>query len=112
MDVNQKAFAELSSVFIQLMEVFESELRNVTPTTNISTLSTEFLSFKNLIFKSLKSFQNQMILMSHSIDNLEMRTRRKILLLHGVPEGKQEDTAALDTQVHFIQAAPYPAQVD
>ncbi|KAJ0176709.1 hypothetical protein K1T71_007888 [Dendrolimus kikuchii] len=43
--------------------------------------------------KSLESFQDQILRLSQSVDNLEMRSRRKILLLHGVPKEKQEDTA-------------------
>lgn len=95
MEFSQKAFAELSSVFLERMEAFEGELKNATPITNIATLSSDFISFKKFILKSLKSIQDQLAIMSRSVDNLEMRTRRKILLLHGIPEEQQEDVIAL-----------------
>ncbi|KAJ0176642.1 hypothetical protein K1T71_007821 [Dendrolimus kikuchii] len=93
MDTNQKAFAELRMMFTERMEAFEGELKNATPCNSLSTLATDFLNFKSFFLKSLQSLQDQILKLSQSVDNLEMRSRRKILLLHGVPEEKQEDTA-------------------
>ncbi|KAJ0182328.1 hypothetical protein K1T71_001697 [Dendrolimus kikuchii] len=93
MDANQKAFAELCTMFTERMEAFEGELKNATPCNSLATLAADFLTFKSFFLKSLQSLQDQMLKLSQSVDNLEMRSRRKILLLHGVPEEQQEDTA-------------------
>lgn len=42
----------------------------------------------------MKSLQDQISLLARESDNQEMRARRKILLIHGVPEEKDEDTTA------------------
>lgn len=45
------------------------------------------------MIKSLDALQEQIGMLGSHMDNLEMRGRRKILLIHGVPELNQEDTA-------------------
>lgn len=78
------------------MEYFESELlKNTTShSPNITTLAAEYASFKEFTFNTLKALQSQIEMTARSIDQLEMQGRRKILLLHGVPEEEKENTAA------------------
>lgn len=57
-----------------------------------SSLAAEFESFKTFIIVALKSLQRQAELLDREVDRLEMRRRRKMLLLHGVPEEQSEDT--------------------
>lgn len=58
-----------------------------------SSLAAEFESFKSFILIALKSLQRQVELLDREVDRLEMRRRRKMLLMHGVPEDKSEDTS-------------------
>lgn len=57
-----------------------------------SSLAAEFESFKTFIIVALQSLQRQAELLDREVDRLEMRRRRKMLLLHGVPEDQSEDT--------------------
>ncbi|KOB65975.1 Uncharacterized protein OBRU01_21958 [Operophtera brumata] len=79
----------------QRMDYFEAELRsNTNPSPTITTLAAEYASFKNFTLTALRALQEQVELAAQSIDQLEMRGRRKILLIHGVPEEQREDTAS------------------
>ncbi|KAJ0169601.1 hypothetical protein K1T71_014786 [Dendrolimus kikuchii] len=87
---------QLKTTFVQRMEAFESELKKGNPSSpNITTLAADFASFKTFVMDALRTFQEQTALLTLTVDQLEMRSRRKILLFHGVPEGKQEDTCSL-----------------
>lgn len=83
------------------MEYFEGELQknHTTQAPNISSLAAEYASFKEFTMNTLRALQSQIELTARSIDQLEMRGRRKILLLHGVPEEQNENTAAVVMRV-------------
>ncbi|CAK1596520.1 unnamed protein product [Parnassius mnemosyne] len=51
------------------------------------------------VVQALSSLQQQMELLAHTVDQLEVRGRRKMLLFHGVPETSKEDTALVVTRV-------------
>lgn len=93
MDPNsiQSSMAQLSTVFADAMAEFEGKLqRSKSPASDVATLASEFAVFKSFIAKSLQALQDQVFMLAGEIDRLEMRGRRKILLIHGVPEGGQE----------------------
>lgn len=82
--------------FTKRMEYFEEELKkNLNQAPNISSLSAEFSSFKAFTLSALRALQDQLEVHARSIDQLEMRGRRKILLMHGVPEDQKEDTISV-----------------
>lgn len=91
------AFA-LSEMFNKRMIEFEhrqqKDIQKGSSNSPVSTssLAAEFESFKTFIIVALKSLQRQAELLDREVDRLEMRRRRKMLLLHGVPEDQSEDT--------------------
>ncbi|KAJ0181812.1 hypothetical protein K1T71_002534 [Dendrolimus kikuchii] len=110
MDTIQEAMNELSATFAQRMDVLENELhKGATSNTTTSALFTDFYNFKTFILTSLRALQEQIYLIQQSVDQIEMRSRRKILLLHGVPEHKQEDTmtAVADIIVERLKLAGF-----
>ncbi|XP_035438817.2 uncharacterized protein LOC118268430 [Spodoptera frugiperda] len=58
-----------------------------------SSLAQDYWAFKRFIFDALECLQRQMDFFVRDMDALEMRGRRKMLLIHGVPENKNENTA-------------------
>lgn len=60
---------------------------------NISTLASDFAVFRDFITEAVNGLQQQIELLAKTVDSMEMRGRRSILLLHGIPERKDEDTA-------------------
>ncbi|KAI5643158.1 hypothetical protein NE865_04880 [Phthorimaea operculella] len=79
------------------MAAFEEELKK-DPTLKkdtVSSLSTEFQTFRSFVMTSLGALQQQIAMLTNELDKAEMRSRRKMLLLHGVPEEKDEDTSAV-----------------
>ncbi|CAH2105548.1 unnamed protein product [Euphydryas editha] len=75
------------------------ELEKSTSSVTAVSLSAEFNHFKMFIMTSLTTFQRQVAFLGREIDCLEMRKRRKMILLHGIEEDKSEDTTARVTSL-------------
>lgn len=78
------------------MADFQAELNQATrknPST-IAALNTEFQSFKAFVCNGLNVLRAEISALSRGVERIEMRFRRKMLLVHGVPEAKNEDVAA------------------
>lgn len=100
MDAIQESMNQLAAIFIERMNALENELHKGAPAAaTTSALSSDFFNFKSFILKSLRSLQEQIDLIQQSVDQVEMRSRRKILLIHGVPENKQENTATVVSNI-------------
>ncbi|KAF9408117.1 hypothetical protein HW555_012091 [Spodoptera exigua] len=83
------------------MTDFEKELKK-NPTNSSDTtqgITVEFSAFRSFAMQALTRLQEQVNFLVQTIDTMVMRRRRKILLLHGVPETKEEDTAAVVVRV-------------
>lgn len=79
---------------------FEAELQK-SPSTSLAAstgLAADFSSFKIFATHSLSALQLQICLLSKTVDNLEMEGRRKMLLIHGIPE-QYEDTSQVVIKV-------------
>ncbi|XP_022814837.1 uncharacterized protein LOC111358070 [Spodoptera litura] len=98
MDDFTRIVFEMSSMFKQRMADFEEEHKNNAATPG---LSPEYIAFRTFIMQALSVFQQQVNFVVQSMDNMQMRSRRKILLLHGVSESepKEEDTTQVVVQV-------------
>lgn len=91
MEALKESVAQLSIIFNQRMESFENEsLKNPAATTS-SSVTSDFAAFKKFVVVSLHALQDQVELLDRGADNIEMRSRRKMLLFHGLPEDKQEN---------------------
>lgn len=88
-------FAEMSAQFHDRMARFEAEQQNSAS----PSLPPEYLAFKKFTLESLRCIQQQMDSFTDELDSVEMRSRRKILLIHGVPENTSEDTASVVANV-------------
>ncbi|KAI5631855.1 hypothetical protein NE865_15431 [Phthorimaea operculella] len=103
MEEVKQTMSEMITNFHTTMAKFQEELHNVNSAPpaqppSSTSLATEFMTFRRFIVSSLVSLQKQVSLLALETDNLEMRSRRAILLLHGLPE-EQEDTYAAVVQL-------------
>ncbi|XP_050549647.1 uncharacterized protein LOC118280796 [Spodoptera frugiperda] len=64
-----------------------------------SALAQDYWAFKRFTLDALECLQRQMEFIVRDMDALEMRGRRKMLLIHGVPEDKTENTALVVTSM-------------
>ncbi|KAI5638782.1 hypothetical protein NE865_08666 [Phthorimaea operculella] len=103
MEEVKQTMSEMITSFHTTMAQFQEELHKIKsppaaqpPST--TSLSTEFLTFRRFVVSSLVSLQKQVSLLARDADNQEMRSRRGILLLHGLPED-QEDTHSAVVQL-------------
>lgn len=81
------------------MTQFESQLLKSTTPTTVEAIAADYAAFKTFTLAALKALQQQMEILARDVDNQEMRSRRKIILLHGVPEDSKEDPADVVTKV-------------
>lgn len=93
--IQQQTFIEMMEALNRRMDQFEGELQKTPPSSNTtSSLAAEFAAFKVFTAEIFRGFQ-QLGILAQNIDNLEMNSRRKILLFHGVKEEEKQDLAAL-----------------
>lgn len=64
-----------------------------------ASLAADFCAFKKFIHSALYALQGQIEVLGRIIDRQEMKMRRKMILLHGVPEDKSEDVPARVTGI-------------
>ncbi|XP_022814058.1 uncharacterized protein LOC111347902 [Spodoptera litura] len=95
--------SEMTSMFKQRMADFEQEQRVSAGAATDATpvLTAEYIAFRSFIMQFLCVLQQQVGFLVQSMDNMQMHSRRKILLLHGVSESeaKEEDTTQLVVKV-------------
>lgn len=89
-----KNMNNMESRFSKRMSKYEQELNSATKLatpTDIASLSRDYMEFKSFVLDSLVMFKKQMGLLIHGLDKHEMRSRRKVLLFHGVQEEAKEE---------------------
>ncbi|RVE41235.1 hypothetical protein evm_014115 [Chilo suppressalis] len=77
------------------MTAFENELRSE----ERAHLNQHHCPFRTFVISTLKTLEKQVAVLSSECDNAEMRSRRSMLLLHGVPEQKDEDCSEVFLEV-------------
>ncbi|CAG4959387.1 unnamed protein product [Colias eurytheme] len=103
MEAIQQSLAQMSELFNKRMLEFQQELQKTTTTSTLasppSRLASDFLAFRSFVVTSLQCLQTQVDSLSQLYDNLEMRNRRKILLLHGVAEDKDKSPISVSLEL-------------
>lgn len=102
METLQTTINGLATIFQEKMAHFESRLDNAsTSGGKTGGITEEFASFKTFITEALHNLQQQVVLLANMCERQEIRSRRKMLLLHGLPEKKQENIS--DTVTDLIE---------
>ncbi|XP_046976653.1 uncharacterized protein LOC124542812 [Vanessa cardui] len=92
MDSIKKTLDDLTEHFNMKMSEFQKELKSSIPATSpTSNINAQFNAFRSFVLAALENLQLQVELLSRQSDDMEMRSRKKILLVHGVPEAKNEN---------------------
>lgn len=96
----KQSMSDMMKHFNEQMAAFQKELHSSQASgPPAKKLEAEFSAFRSFITSAIGNLQQQLELLTQEIDQLDMRGRRKILLLHGVEEGKEEDTALVVVRV-------------
>ena len=100
MEALKVSLSDMMTLFQKRMSNFEAELQK-DPSVPSSTdgLVADYTSFKKFIHEALGCLQRQLESLAQGLDNLEMRGRRKMILLHGVTEQAKEDTTKVVAEV-------------
>lgn len=98
METKTNEMSSLCQMFELRMQEFNDKLLKASTTTTASpkleTLAAEFESFRSFILAAVSSLQQQTKVLSRAIDNLETRSRRNMLLFHGVTPNNDKVTPA------------------
>lgn len=104
MDVEsmKMSFTNIMAGIEERMAIFEAELQKSSKTNStpsLTSLASDFTSFRSFVVDTITAFRRQMDLLAKEVDNMEMRSRRKMLLFHGIAEQKSEVTAQIVADV-------------
>lgn len=100
MEAIQESINGLMEMYKTQMSQFEGELQQLSsPSPDLTSLASQFATFKVFILQSLNNLQKQVEMLALNVEHLEMHSRRKILLLHGLAESKDEDTTQVAVKV-------------
>lgn len=102
MDSIQGSLTAMSELFTSKMEEFQKQLHQTSTTPSTSALATDFAAFRLFVLSALDTVQKQIEFVVRQMERLDMRSRRKILLFHGVPEDK--DKAATVTITNLVSS--------
>ncbi|CAH0720395.1 unnamed protein product, partial [Brenthis ino] len=96
MDSIKQSLNDLAQHFNTTMAEFQQNLNTSIPATSpTSNIAAQFSTFRNFVLSALENLQQQVNHLSEQQDRLDMNTRKKILLVHGVPETKNEDVSTV-----------------
>ncbi|CAH2108595.1 unnamed protein product [Euphydryas editha] len=92
MESIKDSLSAMADMFNAKTGEFQKELQKSTSPVTAVSLSAEFIHLKMFIMTKLTTPQRQ-------VKFLEMRKRRKMILLHGIEEDKSKDTTARVTSL-------------
>ncbi|CAG4914937.1 unnamed protein product [Colias eurytheme] len=99
MESIKQSVAQMSETFNKRMMEFQNDLQKTSTTSSLasppSRLASDFTAFRAFVVTSLQCLQAQVDALTQLHDSLEMKYRRKILLVHGIPEGKDENPTSV-----------------
>ncbi|XP_059045791.1 uncharacterized protein LOC131841488 [Achroia grisella] len=95
-------YSKLSTNMEDIVQLFQSRMGDMEKSLHqmssspsrqqdITALNREYHDFKTFIWKSVSLLKSQIELLSLGLDRHETASRRKVLLLHGVPESPNEN---------------------
>ncbi|KAM3956485.1 uncharacterized protein ACR2FA_009538 [Aphomia sociella] len=88
MESIQQSLEQMKELFDTKMAAFQQDLHEAsTAPVTLPALVSDFNNFKMFVTATFNNLALQVQLIAQKQDQLEMRSRRKILLLHGVKEG-------------------------
>ncbi|KAG7302625.1 hypothetical protein JYU34_012572 [Plutella xylostella] len=95
----KESIAEMMGQLNVRMASFEAQMNKAPASPSATGLATEFAAFRSFTVSAFNMLQKQVEMLARGMDHLDMRSRRKILLVHGIPEAKKEDVASTAVRV-------------
>lgn len=94
MEQLQKSIEQLAATMTSQMNEFQREIRqNIPAASPTSNINAQFNTFRSFVLTALENLQLQLQMLARQQDDMEVRTRRSMLLVHGVQEARGEDPA-------------------
>ncbi|XP_045764215.1 uncharacterized protein LOC123878896 [Maniola jurtina] len=95
MEAIQQSVQALTEHFNTQMAEFQKNLQGAIPAASpTSNIAAQFNAFRTFVLSALSGLQQQVEVLAKQMDQLEMRSRKKMLLVHGIPESDDSNLAA------------------
>ncbi|XP_046975174.1 uncharacterized protein LOC124541364 [Vanessa cardui] len=93
-------FDEIVKMFDSRMKVYEDRLKKLSPSCSapamdLKSLTSEFLDFKTFVWKTLTLMKSHVEMLTLGLERHEAYLRRKVVLIHGVAEEKNETLSSV-----------------
>ncbi|XP_046976486.1 uncharacterized protein LOC124542602 [Vanessa cardui] len=95
MDQLQKSIEQLATMFTAQINEFQREVRASIPAASPSSNINAQFAFRTFVMTALENLQVQLQILFRQQEDMEVRSRKNILLFHGVPQGNNEDPAEI-----------------
>ncbi|XP_059047818.1 uncharacterized protein LOC131843228 [Achroia grisella] len=100
MESLQQSMEQMMENFNTRMAAFQDGLDKAGASpVSLASLASDFSRFKSLIGETLRNLQQQVRVIAQQQDRLEMNSRRKILLLHGICENSDSNLTVEVTKI-------------
>lgn len=86
----QATQADIEDRLMKRMADFESQLQASPAASDVSRLASEFYSFRDIVWEVVRHLRRQIADCLLAVDAMEMRHRRKCILVSGVPESAED----------------------
>ncbi|XP_022826260.1 uncharacterized protein LOC111356209 [Spodoptera litura] len=86
-------YEHMQALFTTKMAAYEEKLQKLSaqsPAPDLALLHKDFTEFKQFMLQALANFKSQSELLALGLDRHETAMRRKVLLVHGIPERRDE----------------------
>lgn len=96
MEAIKESINDLTELFNNRMADFQRDLKSSIPATSpTSNINAQFGSFCSFVLTALENLQRQVEILGRQYDELEMRSRKKMLLVHGISEDNESLSVAV-----------------
>ncbi|KAF9406983.1 hypothetical protein HW555_012840 [Spodoptera exigua] len=96
----EEKFVPLEEMFTKKLEAIQAQIQTAGPAKDtIAKVAEEFRAFRELMYGLLGLLRQQIVECSRQIDDLETRSRRKALIIQGVPEKEGENCTEVTLDV-------------
>ncbi|KAI5644629.1 hypothetical protein NE865_03281 [Phthorimaea operculella] len=85
---------EVKMTLENMSKLFTAQMARYESATKVSDIPADYTEFKSFVMAALASLHQQIDLLASEVDQQEMRSRRKMLLVHGVQECADQDSTS------------------
>lgn len=92
----QATQTDIEDRLMRRMADFESQLQATPASSDVARLASEFHSFRDIVWEIVRHLRRQIAECLQAVDTMEMRHRRKCILISGIPESAEDVSSVVE----------------